>query len=126
MDKNYYKQLSNAYFEASLSPKEERRLKAWLAKTDDPDFDEIKVVAGYFSAGRALHGKPVAGKPASILRFAIAASLAAVVAIPLITMGIRERNRAEDLLSMENTLTGFFSSGQNAENMLAGFFDEKR
>ena len=40
MNKNYYKQLVRGYFEASLSPKEERRLKAFLASTDDPDGDK--------------------------------------------------------------------------------------
>ena len=121
MDKKYYKQLSQAYFEAALTDVEERRLKAFLATTDDPDFDEVKAVAGYFATGKAIHGNcrsRAIGLP-RYWRIAVAASIAAILSAPLVTTYITNQNRKKALSSMESTLTAFFSSGTKVENSIA-------
>ena len=45
-NKQYYIDLAERWFDALLTEEEERALKAFLASTDDPDFDEVKAVAG--------------------------------------------------------------------------------
>ena len=54
-NKQYYIDLAERWFDALLTEEEERALKAFLASTDDPDFDEVKAVAGYFATGKAVH-----------------------------------------------------------------------
>ena len=53
-NKNYYMDLADRWFDAFLTGGEERELKSFLATTEDPDFDEIKAVAGFFVAGKAI------------------------------------------------------------------------
>lgn len=48
----YYMSLYNRYLEAETSVKEEQELKAFLAETDSPRFDEAKAVLGFFVCGR--------------------------------------------------------------------------
>ena len=61
-NKQYYIDLSERWFDALLTEEEERALKAFLASTDDPDFDDVKAVAGYFATGKALHGSQKASR----------------------------------------------------------------
>lgn len=127
MDKKYYKKLSNAYFEAALSDSEERTLKAFLASTDDPDFDEVKAVAGYFATGKTIHGNcrsRAIGLP-RYWRIAVAASIAAILSAPLVTTYITNQNRKKALSTMESTLTAFFSSGTKVENTIANLFNNE-
>ena len=53
-NKSYYLDLAERWFDALLTGDEERELKAFLAGTDDPDFDEVKAVAGFFATGKAI------------------------------------------------------------------------
>lgn len=128
MNKNYYKKLGRAYFDAALSPNEEQRLMAFLAKTEDPDFDEVKAVAGFFAAGRTCCAEMPSTSPerSGRWRIAIAASLATIVAASVVTVSVQKRNRTRDLANMEETLSGFFSSGADVENTLADLFNQKR
>lgn len=48
----YYMNLYNRYLDAETSVKEEQELKAFLAETDSPEFDEAKAVLGFFVSGR--------------------------------------------------------------------------
>ena len=96
------------YFEASLSPKEERRLKAFLASTDDPDFEEVKAVAGYFSAGKAYNAVNRSGRQAQMRAFAIAASLTAIVFASVLTLSLVNKNRAKDIAAMLNDPDNIF------------------
>ena len=41
-DKTYYKQLCDSWMDASIQKADERRLKAFLAATDDPDLTKSK------------------------------------------------------------------------------------
>ena len=91
-NKSYYLDLAERWFDALLTEDEERELKAFLAGTDDPDFDEVKAVAGFFATGKAVAAEKVsvdAHRPSVSLRFrwaaaaAVAASLALIAAIGL-------------------------------------------
>jgi len=127
MDKKYYKKLSHAYFEAALSDSEERTLKAFLASTDDPEFDEVKAVAGYFAAGKTVYGNhgPSATGVSRFWRVAVAASIAAIFSVSVITTYITHENRRKALSTMESTLTAFFSSGTKVENTIANLFNNE-
>lgn len=127
MDKKYYKQLSQAYFEAALTDVEERRLKAFLATTDDPDFDEVKAVAGYFATGKTIHGnsRSMAIVVSRFWRVAVAASIAAIFSVSVITTYITHENRRKALSTMESTLTAFFSSGTKVENSIADILNNR-
>lgn len=123
MDKKYYKKLSNAYFEAALSDSEERRLKAFLASTDDPEFDEVKAIAGFFAAGKTVYGNhgPSATGVSRFWRVAVAASIVVILSISYMSHAKRMR----DLSTMESTLTAFFSSGTKVENTIANLFNNE-
>lgn len=123
MDKNYYKKLSHAYFEAALSDSEERTLKAFLASTDDPEFDEVKAVAGFFAAGKTVYGNhgPSATGVSRFWRVAVAASIVVILSISYMSHAKRMR----DLSTMESTLTAFFSSGTKVENTIANLFNNE-
>ena len=124
MDKKYYKKLSHAYFEAALTDSEERTLKAFLASTDDPDFDEVKAVAGYFAAGKTVYGNhgPSATGVSRFWRVAVAASIVVILSI---SFYIAHAKRMRDLSTMESTLTAFFSSGTKVENTIANLFNNE-
>lgn len=123
MDKKYYKKLSHAYFEAALSDSEERTLKAFLASTDDPEFDEVKAVAGFFAAGKTVYGNhgPSATGVSRFWRVAVAASIVVILSISYMSHAKRMR----DLSTMESTLTAFFSSGTKVENTIANLFNNE-
>ena len=124
MDKKYYKQLSQAYFEAALTDSEERTLKAFLASTDDPDFDEVKAVAGYFAAGKTVYG--TRGSSANgVSRFWRVAAAASIAAILSISFYIAHEKRMKALSTMESTLTAFFSSGTKLENTIANILNNE-
>ena len=132
-NKSYYLDLAERWFDALLSEDEERELKAFLAETDDSDFDEVKAVAGFFAAGKAA-----ATEKASVdvrRRFlpwaatiAIAASLVLIVVIGLnnhrqdncyiIAYGEKTTDLDLALESMETTLTSLFVTAPDIEEEL--------
>ena len=121
MNKNYYKLLSQRYFDATLSRRQERRLMRFLSTTEDPDFDEVKAVSGYFAAGRSANGAAVRSidfRP-WVYASVVAASLAVVVGVSLIVENARRVRYVESLASMESTLTSIFSSGADVESELS-------
>lgn len=120
MNKSYYKRLCREWFDAALSPREERRLKSFLATTEDPEFDEAKAVMGYFAAGRSLSVKPVRRRP----WMSILAAAAAISAIFIIGTTIRN-NSLKAIDSMESTLTEFFSSGADVEGSLTALINKE-
>ena len=46
MTQDYWKELVERYFEAETTPEEELALREFLARTDDPAFDEARAVLG--------------------------------------------------------------------------------
>lgn len=128
MNKNYYKHLSQKYFEATLSQREKRRLMRFLSTTDDPDFDEVKAVAGYFAVGRSASGllvRRIDFRP-WVYASAVAASLALVVGVSLIVDNARRVRYTESLASMESTLTSIFSSGADVESELSTLMTQNK
>ena len=129
-DKEKYTALMQRYWDAETTPEEERRLARYVARVDDPDFEELRGVLGYLSIGR--------GKKARTVRFlpwaAVAAGIAAVVAIGL-ALGTRngdiciryaygEKSQDDELImaSVESSLTDFFADGSSAETTLKDMF----
>lgn len=121
MNKNYYKRLERAWYEASISSREERRLKRFLSSTDDPDFDEIKAVMGYFSVGRSFYDVVPKTRMAGWAYAVAAFALVAIVAISVYTDGLNREKAA--ISSMESTLYEFFSSGGDIESTLTDIFN---
>lgn len=124
MNRNYYKQLCHKYFEATLSPREERRLMAYLSSTEDPAFDEVKAVASFFAQGRAIQqANTVRRRPwRAVFSAGIAASL--IIAVSLAMARKQSERDAEAIASMESTLAAFFSSGTDFETELTDLFNQ--
>lgn len=133
-NKQYYIDLTDRWFDALLSPGEERELKAFLAKTEDPDFDEIKAVMGYFVTGKALAGRPSSrpGRRLAWTAVAVAASVALVIAIGLrprqnecyiLAHGEKTTDPRRALESMNSTLSDLFSTGEDVEAQLSDLFN---
>ena len=137
-NKAYYIDLSERWFDALLTEDEERALKAFLASTDDPDFDAIKAVAGFFATGKAVYGAQEENhRPARQRRtthrlawaaIAVAASLALVAAIGLynqrqnqcyiLAYGEKSTDKELALESMEATLSSLFGTAPDIEKEL--------
>ena len=137
-NKAYYIDLSERWFDALLTEDEERALKAFLASTDDPDFNEIKAVAGFFATGKAVYGAQEENlRPARQRRtthqlawaaIAVAASLALVAAIGLynqrqnqcyiLAYGEKSTDKELALESMEATLSSLFGTAPDIEKEL--------
>ena len=137
-NKAYYIDLSERWFDALLTEDEERALKAFLASTDDPDFDEIKAVAGFFATGKAVYGAQEENhRPARQRRtthrlawaaIVVAASLALVAAIGLynqrqnqcyiLAYGEKSTDKELALESMEATLSSLFGTAPDIEKEL--------
>lgn len=136
-NKNYYMDLADRWFDALLTGGEERELKAFLAGTDDPDFDEVKAVAGFFAAGRTA----AAGKASVDARrrffpwaatVAIAASLILIAAIGLyhrqndcyiLAYGQKSTDPNLVLDDMTATLEGIFGEGEDVGDELFDLFN---
>lgn len=83
-DKAYWKTLTERYFDAETSLKEEDELKAFAASTTDPDFDELRAVMGYLAVGRkqvSASRKATAPRIALYVRVA-AAAIFLLIALP--------------------------------------------
>ena len=136
-NKRYYLDLAERWFDALLTEDEERELKAFLAGTDDPDFDEVKAVAGFFAAGKAA-AKDKASVDARRRSFpwaatvAIAASLALVAVIGLyrrqndcyiLAYGEKSTDPELALADMTATLTGLFGESEDVGEELFDLFN---
>ena len=141
-NKAYYIDLSERWFDALLTEDEERALKAFLASTDDPDFDEIKAVAGFFATGKAVYGAQEENhRPTRQRRtthrlawaaIAVAASLALVAAIGLyhrqndcyiLAFGEKSTDPKLALADMSATLEGIFTEGEDVSEDLFDIFN---
>ena len=123
-NKQYYIDLTDRWFDALLSPGEVRELKAFLAGTEDPDFDEVKAVMGYFVTGKAIARKQdrIRGRRIAWASMAVAASLALFAAIGLnhrqnqcymLAQGVKLTDEETVLQDMENTLSDLFGAGED-------------
>ena len=78
-DKEKYTVLMQRYFEGETTPEEERDLARYVAKTDDPEFDELRGVLGYLSIGRQETRRR--SRAVRFYAYALAASVAIVAAL---------------------------------------------
>lgn len=130
MDKSDYLQLKKRYFEALTTPDENRALKAFVFRTDDPDFDDVRAVLSYMGTGLHVHLRQTRRR--RNYRPLVYAAVAASIAIALF-VGTRSGNKNpsvqpvpgthEDILAMERTLTHIFShTHTDIESQLSNFF----
>lgn len=137
-NKSYYLDLAERWFDALLTEDEERELKAFLAGTDDPDFDEVKAVAGFFATRKAVKASVDAHRPPISIRFrwaaavAVAASLALIAAIGLrhrqndcyiLAYGEKSTDSQAVLADMTATLAGLFEEGEDVGVELSDLFN---
>lgn len=133
-DKEKYTILMQRYWEAETTPAEERDLARYVARVDDPDFDELRGVLGYLSVDcekRARQARAV-----RICSFAAVA--ACLVAVAVFGLNLRPR-RAGDLCvryaygvqttdngmvlsDVETSLADFFAGDTPAETNLINMF----
>ncbi len=133
MDKKYWIELTERYFDAETTEREELALKRFLVSGDasDPCFDEARAVMGLFAAAKASRRKRSAAVKWT------SASIAAVAAAALIVFGlifngsdcmmwedgVRITDRQEIIASAEDALFDIFSSGTDAEEELGNLFE---
>lgn len=82
---DYWLQLCDSYFEATITAEEEKALKAFLATpaSNTQQFNEIKAVMGYIATGKATHTMhhPTASKKRLNITGWVAAASVALLAI---------------------------------------------
>lgn len=94
-DKAYWKALTERYFDAETSRKEEDELKAFAASTTDPDFDELRAVMGYLVVGR----KQVSASrkaPAPRITLYVRVAAAAILLLIALPWGYRQLQPQEE------------------------------
>lgn len=135
-DKEKYLSLMQRYWEAETSPEEERDLARYAARTDDPEFEELRGALGYLSIGR--QEKARRSRAIRFYAFAVAAGIAviAVLGVSLSVAGHRvpeedcirfaygEKEDDKELImaSVEASLTDFFGQEISVETSLIEMF----
>ncbi len=136
-DKEKYTALMRRYFEAETTPEEERELARYVARVDDPAFDELRVVLGYLSIGREKKAR----RADKVQMYAVAAAAACFVALVALGLGLRSggMNLSGNLCvsyaygekttdgtaimaSVESSLSDFFAGETPAEANLIEMF----
>ena len=130
--------LMQRYWEAETTPEEERELAGYVAKVDDPEFEELRGVLGYLSIGK---GKKVrkGGAARLIPLIAVAAGIATVVAIGFsfrnsgaragdefyvcYAYGEKTTDNQQVMASVESSLADFFAGNTPAEANLLELFE---
>ena len=130
--------LMQRYWDAETTPEEERDLARYVARVDDPEFEELRGVLGYLSIGKE---KKV--RKANTIRlipvFAVAACIAAVVAIGFTirnsgsqtgeelyvcySYGEKTTDNQQVMASVASSLADFFGGGSPAEINLFEMFE---
>ncbi len=119
------------YWEADTTPEEERELALYAARTQDPDFEEIRGVLGYLSIG--LQKKNRRARTVRLYSLtAVAASIVAVVTIGLshhsadklgrYAYGEYSADPEVIMATVDASLADFFGSETPAETTLIDMF----
>ena len=98
-DKAYWKALTERYFDAETTQKEEEELKTFAASTTDPDFDELRAVMGYLAVGRKQYAASKAcAKQPTTRRIALYTRVATAAILLLIALpwGYRQLQPQEE------------------------------
>lgn len=136
-DKEKYTALMQRYWEAETTPEEERDLALYVARVDDPDFEEIRGVLGYLSVGRERKARRQ--RTVRIWSWtAAAASIVLVVSLGLSLMmnqprhiddlcisyayGVQTNDSEAIMASVESSLADFFAGESPAETKLIEMF----
>lgn len=126
-NKSYYMDLADRRFEGLLTEDEELELKSFLASTEDPDFDEVKAVAGYFAMGKALSK----GCPAATARplargagFRWAAAVVAACLVLVLAIGLYHRRNDCYILAYGEKSTDVQLAFDDMSATLEGIFGE--
>jgi len=137
-DKEKYLDLMQRYWDAETTSQEEWELARYVARVDDPEFDEVRGVLGYLSIGKEKKERK-ANTIRLIPVFAVAASIAAVVAIGFslrnsgaqagkefyvcYSYGEKTTDNQKVMASVESSLADFFGGGSPAEANLFEMFE---
>ncbi len=130
--------LMQRYWDAETTPVEERELARYVARVDDPEFEQLRGVLGYLSIGKEKEGR----KAKTVHLFplvAIAASIAAVAAIGLslrnsggksgdefyvcYAYGEKTTDNQQVMASVESSLADFFGGSSPVETNLFEMFE---
>lgn len=128
--------LMQRYWDAETTPVEERELAMYVARVDDPEFEQLRGVLGYLSIGKEKEGR----KAKTVHLFplvAIAASIAAVAAIGLRNSGGKSGDEfyvcyaygekttdiQQVMASVESSLADFFGGSSPVETNLFEMFE---
>ena len=124
----YYKELVERWFEAETTEAEEKELKLFLARTEDPAFDEARAALGFLRAASSTTASSVAAKGfrRMIPALAVAASVAVAFVLGRVSApvevvpvangtcvsyvhGVEVADEDFAVATMENTLYDLFS-----------------
>jgi len=137
------------YYEATLTEDQERELKAFLASSsgEDPKYDEIRAVMGFFSVGKTLNAQVKASAPSrfqapAFLKYtAIAASVVGAFILGL-NINISRSDAADTEIcyayvdgqivteptivmnDVDNTLMELMSGSVDVDGQLSEFFGQ--
>ena len=135
-DKEKYISLMQRFWAAETTPEEERMLIRYVARVDDPEFEELRCVLGYLSIGR--REKTCRSRVLRFYAFALAASVAIVAAVG-VSLSVRHSRIPPDscvryaygqedndnsliMNSVEASLAEFFGQDTPAETHLIEMF----
>ncbi|MBR0110473.1 MAG: hypothetical protein IJM05_07760 [Bacteroidales bacterium] len=137
-DKEKYMNLMQRYWDAETTPVEERELARYVARVDDPEFEQLRGVLGYLSIGKEKEGRKAKTDHLFPL-VAIAASIAAVAAIGLslrnsggksgdefyvcYAYGEKTTDNQQVMASVESSLADFFGGSSPVETNLFEMFE---
>ncbi|MBR1926796.1 MAG: hypothetical protein IJ840_03460 [Bacteroidales bacterium] len=137
-------ELIDGYFEGTLTQGEEDALKIFLASEDgqDPEYDEVRAVMGFFAAGRHTFQKSALSLPKGEGKSvvwrrvaAVAASLAIIVTLGVslynnksnicvsFVGGRKVTDKAVVMNDVDNILADLLSDRTDMEEILNDFFD---
>lgn len=118
--------LMQRYWDAETTPEDERALARYVARVDDPEFDELKGVLGYLSIAKEKGGRKA--QSVSFLPFlAVAAGIASIVVICFSLRSSVAKTDEEFYVcySYGEKLTDDQQIMETVESSLADFFNEK-
>lgn len=138
-DKEKYLNLMQRYWDAETTSGEERELARYVARVNDPEFDELRGVLGYLSIGKEKKALRRARTVRLIPLAAVAAGIAAIVAIGLglrnsraqageelyvcYAYGEKTTDNQQVMVSVESSLADFFGGGSPAVTYLLEMFE---
>lgn len=126
MTQDYWKELVERYFEAETTPEEELALREFLARTDDPAFDEARAVLGYAAAQRSRRATRASARTmAGVLVAAASLALVAILGHSLTTRpadtciiyayGEKNTDTETVINDMNQTLADLFGDNQGPD-----------